>query len=509
MENILIHEFSHTIHNYGLKAVDPTFDDRLKQVFEKSLQEGRWAKTYAATNREEYWAEGVQDYFDCNSTRANAGVHNDVNTRDELKAYDPELFALIDEVFRQNPWRYIRYDVSQKTPAAIQKSISRQSNRRRRVPNRNFFGPVLDGSLDSGQDKGDVSLCTIIRLCRRETRPWPHNLLTALQSSCFVACYFAVAIANTNLVLGSKAFSAEQHASPQRRWWEQPEKGVYKARLQPHWLTDTAKFWYRNDLADDAREFILVDAGKTHKNPRSTMRSWPNRSRKPPKRNSPPRSCPSTASSLPTTNKRSNSRFDDARWTCDLETYDCTKWPAKASDDAAREPRFGRFRGRGRRGASDEENDEDSSPGDTAKSPDEKWTASVRDHNVFVEGDDGETIQLSHDGDEGNGYGMLRWSPDSKTLVAFRIEPGESKEVYLSSRRRRAAAGPSCGSGPTHLPGDKFTAYELNLFDVADKKQIKPKVDKIDFRLAAHCTGAATAGTSPIKRSTAATSGSA
>lgn len=114
VENILIHEFSHTIHNYGLKSVDPTFDDRLKQVFEKSREEGRWEKTYAATNREEYWAEGVQDYFDCNSTRANAGVHNDVNTRGELKAYDPNLFALIDEVFRQNPWRYVRYDERQK-----------------------------------------------------------------------------------------------------------------------------------------------------------------------------------------------------------------------------------------------------------------------------------------------------------------------------------------------------------------------------------------------------------
>jgi hypothetical protein len=109
-ENILVHEFSHTIHNYGLKAVDPTFDDRLKQVFEQSLEAGRWTKTYAATNREEYWAEGVQDYFDCNSTRANAGVHNDVNTRGELRAYDPELFALIDEVFQQNSWRYVRYD---------------------------------------------------------------------------------------------------------------------------------------------------------------------------------------------------------------------------------------------------------------------------------------------------------------------------------------------------------------------------------------------------------------
>jgi alpha-glucosidase len=119
VENILIHEFSHTIHNFGLKSVDPEFDDRLKQTFDKSLAVGRWEKTYAATNREEYFAEGVQDYFDCNATSPREGVHNDVNTRDELRAYDPDLYALIDEVFRQNPWRYVRYDA--RHPAATDK----------------------------------------------------------------------------------------------------------------------------------------------------------------------------------------------------------------------------------------------------------------------------------------------------------------------------------------------------------------------------------------------------
>ena len=35
---------------------------------------------------------------------------------------------------------------------------------------------------------------------------------------------------------------------------------VFKTRLQPHWLAGNTRFWYRNDLAGDAREFILVDA---------------------------------------------------------------------------------------------------------------------------------------------------------------------------------------------------------------------------------------------------------
>jgi len=107
-ENILIHEFSHAIHRFGIGAIDKTFDARLKETYQKALDKGLWQDTYAATNHSEYWAEGVQSYFDCNAPAG--GVHNDVNTREKLAKYDPELFGLIDEVFRQSKFRYVRYD---------------------------------------------------------------------------------------------------------------------------------------------------------------------------------------------------------------------------------------------------------------------------------------------------------------------------------------------------------------------------------------------------------------
>lgn len=34
---------------------------------------------------------------------------------------------------------------------------------------------------------------------------------------------------------------------------------VFRDRVTPHWFADNARFWYRNDLADNAREFIVVD----------------------------------------------------------------------------------------------------------------------------------------------------------------------------------------------------------------------------------------------------------
>jgi len=105
-ENILIHEFAHIIHGSGLKVTDKAFDERLERAYESALEKGLWEGTYAATNRGEYWAEAVQNWFDDN--RQNDALHNHVNTRKELREYDPPLAALCEEVFGDRSWRYLK-----------------------------------------------------------------------------------------------------------------------------------------------------------------------------------------------------------------------------------------------------------------------------------------------------------------------------------------------------------------------------------------------------------------
>ncbi len=106
-ESILIHEFSHTIHELGLNKVDPKFEPRLKKLYAQAMKQGLWKDTYAATNFVEYWAEGVQSYFDANlQVEPPNGIHNHVNTREELQKHDSELFKLIAEVFKDAKWRW-------------------------------------------------------------------------------------------------------------------------------------------------------------------------------------------------------------------------------------------------------------------------------------------------------------------------------------------------------------------------------------------------------------------
>lgn len=99
-EDILIHEFAHTIHLAGIIQVDTTINTRLQSALDHALAAGKYRHTYAATNLAEYWAEGVQDWFNVNAEVPEPdGKHNHVNTRNELKEYDPELFAILAEYF--------------------------------------------------------------------------------------------------------------------------------------------------------------------------------------------------------------------------------------------------------------------------------------------------------------------------------------------------------------------------------------------------------------------------
>jgi len=105
-ECILIHEFAHNIHLRGLVNVDPTFDDRLKATWQEALRRGLWAGAYASTNHYEYWAEGVQSWF--NNNREPDHDHNHVNTRKELREYDPALATLCEEIFGDTELAYTK-----------------------------------------------------------------------------------------------------------------------------------------------------------------------------------------------------------------------------------------------------------------------------------------------------------------------------------------------------------------------------------------------------------------
>ncbi len=60
---------------------------------------------YAIKNKAEYFAEGVQAWFDTNRTMDHD--HNHIHTRAQLKGYDPGLAELCAEILGETEWRFV------------------------------------------------------------------------------------------------------------------------------------------------------------------------------------------------------------------------------------------------------------------------------------------------------------------------------------------------------------------------------------------------------------------
>ena len=100
-QDIFLHEFVHGLHNLGVVYSIPDFDDRLRKRFNYLNSTGKlWKNTYAMSTDREYLAEGAQSFFDCNAeSHPPNGIYNYVNTRSELKCYDPVLYGFLKEIF--------------------------------------------------------------------------------------------------------------------------------------------------------------------------------------------------------------------------------------------------------------------------------------------------------------------------------------------------------------------------------------------------------------------------
>ncbi|HVS36825.1 MAG TPA: DPP IV N-terminal domain-containing protein [Gemmataceae bacterium] len=381
-ENILVHEFAHVIHEMGLNSIDPAFDGKLRACYAHAMDKGTWKDTYAATNRKEYWAEGVQAYFDC-AAPPEPGNHNDINTREKLEKSDPELFALIDGVFTRNKWRYVRYDKRHLGGAPAEEAPGARA-------------------------------------------------------------------------LGGAAADYERSAKLR----ELTQNKVFKASVKPHWSADGDRFWYRNDLNGGDQEFILVDAVKGEREAAfdserlaAALSKAANKDYK--------------AARLPIDDLRVDAKGEvfwlkvgSKSWKCDRAHYTLTEeeFPQEAAplppsrDDAP--PRR-------RRPPSPD-------------SPDGKWTAFVKDHNLYLrEKDGGQEFQLSHDGKDGDCYnGEVFWSPDGKKLIGLWTKAGDERKVYLVQSSPTDQLQPKLQSYDYLKPGDKVPITKPHLFDASEKKEI-------------------------------------
>ncbi|RMB36681.1 dipeptidyl aminopeptidase/acylaminoacyl peptidase [Sphingomonas sp. PP-F2F-G114-C0414] len=150
--------------------------------------------------------------------------------------------------------------------------------------------------------------------------------------------------------------------------------------------------------------------------------------------------------------------LDETRWQCGIVVYHC-----EAVVDRTRPRGFGVVR--------DMAVQADNTP---QLSPDGKWTAFVQGENLVVrKTGDTAIVSLSVDGTAGDFYDpeTLRWSPDSRHIMIYRVRPGYQRRVLRVESSPRDQLQPKLQSQLYPKPGDAIDQERPVLFDVATRRQ--------------------------------------
>lgn len=106
-ESIMVHEFAHNV-DYALRKSWPGFEKKLLECYNNAKKAGLWqggVYDYAMTNSEEYFAEASQAWYNtCRMIVRDpaTGKNFTLKTREQLKAHDPDMYALLSTVYPED-----------------------------------------------------------------------------------------------------------------------------------------------------------------------------------------------------------------------------------------------------------------------------------------------------------------------------------------------------------------------------------------------------------------------
>ncbi len=262
-----------------------------------------------------------------------------------------------------------------------------------------------------------------------------------------------------------QSVAAEAFARAERFLPDTAPNLVAHDQVQPEWMNDGNRFWYR-DRTLDGHGFKLVDpcAGTVesafdHERLAVQLSQVTDEF--------------FTAVDLPFDTFDFNSEqgaiefeVNGTRWCCDLKTYACTRVDCVSKED-----------------------------GEEILSPDEQWAVGLEEHNLYVRNmNSDEKIQITQDGEENTAYATplpspivvagldeqggfeepdVQWSPDSSRFVTYQIDQQSAETLELvQSVPTDGTMRPRIYSYVYPLPGDENTAMSsYYIFDAQTGKK--------------------------------------
>ena len=245
---------------------------------------------------------------------------------------------------------------------------------------------------------------------------------------------------------------------------------IHVADVSPHWIDKTNRFWYHK-AAPTGSEFIIVDAEHNTMGPAFDHDRLAKNLAEVSKREVRADELPFDDIDLAEDGKSVQFDFADARWTCSLTDYKCASEPAQKPEES--------------------------------QSPDKKWSAFVKEHNLYVRNvSSGTVVQLTQDGASGWDYATplpaLRllveqksdnvkqpagvfWSPDSTKLITYRIDSRNAGRFTSMQFVPEDQLRPKAYTVVYPLPGEVLPKAEPIIFDLRAEKRINVKTAALEL----------------------------
>ncbi len=239
-------------------------------------------------------------------------------------------------------------------------------------------------------------------------------------------------------------------------------KHVLYAGVVPHWVDQTSAFWYVRQT-EKGKEYVKVDAASKKRTALFDQQKMAAALTEKAGREI-------NAYNLPLQNCRLNISLDTLRFQLDGKFWAYSIKNNRLLDEGAIPPR-----GKERHWMEVDDEKE----GRPVTSPDGKWTAFIKNDNVYVrEVATGKEKQLSQDGTLSNYYSSyIQWSPDSKSVVSCRIRPVEKRYVYYVESSPADQAQPKLHKQEYAKPGDELRFKVPCIFEVESGRRLIPSTE--------------------------------
>src|SRR5215469_2623220 len=252
-------------------------------------------------------------------------------------------------------------------------------------------------------------------------------------------------------------------------------KLILDADVTPHWVGKTSRFWYRKpELGSDNKTFVLVDAAHDTLAPAFDHERLAAGLGKAAHRQFDARALPFDTFDFVEDESAIRLEAEGTTWTCTLKDYECT---------SSRTPLGPR----------------------PSVSPDGRWVAFVREHNLFVSSTEtGQEVQLTRDGERDYDYASplpmvgalisqedsserrprpvgVTWSPDSRRLLTYRIDSRYSGRFTTIQFAPPDQLRPRVFSAAYPLPGEAVARAEVIAFDLESGRRVNIDTDPLDI----------------------------